>query len=146
MLGGCGGSNFGILLGIRCLLSCGSRFWSIKVARHRGDRLKRETRDAEMKKCSRCDGRGFGTWVVDNGRCFCCLGTGQVASSKAEKIAARVAAIESRMTEIVEIAESLKTAKANCRSKVVAVRIDADIDRRRKEWLALNDERKSLVG
>lgn len=127
-------------------MSCGSHFWSIRVGHRKCERLNSKTRDAEMKKCSRCDGRGFGTWVVDNGRCFCCLGTGQVVSTKDEKKAARVAAIESRMTEIVEIAESLKIAKTDCRSKSVAARIDADIDLRRKEWLALNDERKSLVG
>lgn len=99
-----------------------------------------------MKVCPKCKGKGFGGWVVDNGRCFTCLGSGQVLSTKQEKTDAMISQIKSRMAEIVEVANNLKTAKDNCRSKIVAIRIDADIESRRREWLTLNEELKALIG
>lgn len=31
-----------------------------------------------MNDCKRCGGKGFKSWVTDNGRCFLCSGSGRV--------------------------------------------------------------------
>ncbi len=59
--------------------------------------------------CSRCKGQGFGTWVVDNGRCFKCLGTGrQLRLSDSDRVRVTEMMIERERTLIVKDAEAIK--------------------------------------
>lgn len=51
--------------------------------------------------CSRCKGRGFGDWVVQNGICFGCQGRGTRAAQLALRDAAR--ALERRIREVEEV-------------------------------------------
>ena len=67
----------------------------------------------QIVECSRCKGKGFGTWRVDLGRCFKCLGTGLVKRyTQAERVAAYIVAQQDLMDEIENRALRIKTDRA----------------------------------
>lgn len=73
---------------------------------------------ATTKTCTRCKGKGWGTWHVDHGRCFRCDGCGvTVHYTMAERVALFVARCEASLASYANEAAQFKAAAERARDE-----------------------------
>jgi chromosome segregation ATPase len=91
----------------------------------------------KLKECSRCKGKGFGTWAPQMGVCYKCNGAGKVeVLTKREKIERRIADLKKHRTEVENIGNEFKAAIESASPKRVAFRNNytEQLERRREQW------------
>ena len=98
----------------------------------------------KTKTCKRCDGKGFGTWAPEMGRCYKCFGAGQVEVLTAEEKTAReIAKLKSHLSELEGIGSDLKAAIAS-----QPTRRNLSLNRRledtRATWMSVANQLKAV--
>lgn len=98
---------------------------------------------ATKKTCTRCHGKGWGSWHVDMGRCFRCNGCGEtVHYTMSERVAVFVQRCDVHLVELTARAAEVRESTAATLARRAARRAAGGLDPRPDAWETTRMERE----